>query len=77
MKKKISKIEANIETNETELAALEQKLLDTSLYESGKQDELQVILQRQGELKQQNEVFEEEWMHLHEELEVLEETQQI
>lgn len=77
LKKKISKIEANIETNETELAALEQKLLDTSLYESGKQDELQVILQRQGELKQQNEVFEEEWMHLHEELEVLEETQQI
>lgn len=77
LKKKVSKIEASIETNETELAALEEKLLDTSLYESGKQDELQQILQRQGELKQQNEAFEEEWMQLHEELEALEETLQI
>ena len=77
LKKKVSKIEADIETNETELAALEEKLLDTSLYESGKQDELQQILQRQGELKQQNEAFEEEWMQLHEELEALEETLQI
>lgn len=77
LKKKVSKIEASLETNETELAALEEKLLDTSLYESGKQDELQKILQRQGELKQQNEAFEEEWMQLHEELEVLEETLQI
>lgn len=77
LKKKVSKIEADIETNETELAALEQKLLDTSLYESGKQDELQEILQRQSELKQQNEAFEEEWVQLHEELEALEDKMQV
>ncbi|EGG99403.1 ABC transporter2C ATP-binding protein2C putative [gamma proteobacterium IMCC2047] len=55
------------------MAEIEEKLLDTSLYESGKKDELQEILQRQGELKQQHEELEEQWMLLNEQLETLEE----
>ena len=72
LKKKVSKIEASIEANETELSSIEEKLSDTAIYEAANKDELQQIMQRQGELKQQNETFEEEWMELHEELETLE-----
>jgi len=73
LKKQVAKIEAGMEVNETALAEIEEKLLDTSLYESGKKDELQEILQRQGELKQQHEELEEQWMLLNEQLETLEE----
>lgn len=73
LKKQVAKIEAGMEVNETALAEIEEKLLDTSLYDSGKKDELQEILQRQGELKQQHEELEEQWMLLNEQLETLEE----
>jgi len=72
LKKKVSKIEVSIERNEAELTSIEEKLSDTTIYEAANKDELQQIMQRQGELKQQNETFEEEWMELHEELEALE-----
>lgn len=77
LKKKVSKIEADIESNETELSGIEEMLLDTLLNESGNKDELQQILQRLGELKQQNEELEEEWIRLHEELEVLAQALQV
>jgi len=73
LKKKVSKIEAGIESNEKELAGIEERLSDPSLYEAANKDELQQLVQRQGELKQKNETLEEEWMVLHEELEALEE----
>ncbi|MEH6358528.1 MAG: ATP-binding cassette domain-containing protein [Pseudomonadales bacterium] len=76
LKKKVSKIEANIEATETELTSIEEKLSDTTLYEAANKDELQKIMQRQGELKQLNETLEEEWMELNEELETLEEALQ-
>jgi len=72
LKKKVSKIETSIEANEAELTSIEGKLSDTAIYEAVNKDNLQQIMQRQGELKQQNETFEEEWMELHEELEALE-----
>jgi len=73
LKKKVSKIEADIECNEKELAGIEERLSDPSLYEVANKDELQQLVQRQGELKQQNAELEEQWMVLNEELEVLEE----
>jgi len=76
LKKKVSKIETAIEKNETELSGIEEKLLDTTLYEAANKAELQQIMQRQGELKQHNEELEEQWMELHEELEALEEALQ-
>jgi ATP-binding cassette subfamily F protein 3 len=76
LKKKVAKIEANIETTETELTGIEEKLSDTTLYEAANKDQLQKVMQRQGELKLLNETLEEEWMALHEELEALEEVLQ-
>jgi len=73
LKKKVSKVEAGIESNEKELAGIEERLSDPSLYEAANKDELQQLVQRQGELKQQSEELEEQWMLLHEELEALEE----
>jgi len=76
LKKKVGKIEAAMESNETELGSIEEKLLDTTLYEAVNKAELQQVMQRQGELKQHNEELEEQWMELHEELEALEATLQ-
>ena len=72
MKKKVSKIEAAIAGNEVELNSIKKTLLDNSIYEEANKATLQLIMLRQGELKQQNEKLEEEWMMLHEELEALE-----
>lgn len=77
MKKKISKIEATVKSNETELANIEEQLLDSTLYEVTNKDKLQQVLQRQGELKRHNEELEEEWMLLHVKLEVLDQALQI
>lgn len=73
LKKKVSKIETGIESNEKELAGIEERLSDTSLYEAANKDELQRLVQQQGLLKQQNEELEEQWVVLHEELDQLEE----
>ena len=70
--KKVSKIEKDMASNEAALAAIEQQLLDTTIYDDKNKKQLQEILQRQGSLQQQNKILEEEWMLLHEELEVLE-----
>ena len=73
LKKKVSHIETGIESNEKELAGIEERLSDPSLYEAANKDELQRLVQQQGLLKQQKEVLEEQWMVLHEELDQLEE----
>jgi ATP-binding cassette subfamily F protein 3 len=72
MKKKVSKVEVTIAGNEVELNSIKKKLLDNSIYEEANKATLQLIMLRQGELKQQNEKLEEEWIMLHEELEALE-----
>ena len=72
MKRKVSKVEAAIQSNELELSNIESELLDNSIYEDSNKAKLQQLILRQGELKQQNEKLEEEWMTLHEELEALE-----
>jgi len=70
IKKKITKIETTIESNETALTGIKEQLLDTTLYEVTNKDKLQQVLQRQGELKRHNEELEEEWVILHEALEI-------
>jgi ATP-binding cassette subfamily F protein 3 len=72
VKKKVSKVEASIASNEVELSSIESKLLDITTYEDSNKTKLQEVMQRQGELKQQNEKLEEEWLLLHEKLEALE-----
>jgi ATP-binding cassette subfamily F protein 3 len=70
--KNVSKIEKEMAKNEEELSTIEKQLLDTIMYDDTNKKELQEILQRQGLLLQQNKALEEEWMVLHEELDVLE-----
>jgi ATP-binding cassette subfamily F protein 3 len=77
MKKKVSKVEAAIASNELELSSIESKLLDNTIYEDVNKAKLQEIMQRQGELRSQNETLEEDWMQLHEELEALEQALQV
>lgn len=72
LKKQVAKTETEMEAIAAKLDAIEAQLLDTGLYEAARKDELQEILQNQGELKQQNEMLEEQWMLLNEELEALE-----
>jgi ATP-binding cassette subfamily F protein 3 len=69
---KVSKVEKNIAKNEEELAAIEKQLLDTEMYVDENKKKLQEILLIQGTLQQKNKILEEEWMQLHEELELLE-----
>jgi ATP-binding cassette subfamily F protein 3 len=72
LKKQVAKTETEMEAIAAKLDTIEAQLLDTGLYEAARKDELQEILQNQGELKQQNEMLEEQWMLLNEELEALE-----
>ena len=69
----IKKIERQISDFETKLAAIEDSLSDTSLYEDGNKDKLQQLLIDQGELRQQHEHAEEQWFELNQELEELQE----
>lgn len=69
---KVSKIEKSIAKNEEELTVIEKQLLDTTMYDDENKKRLQEILLKQGTLQQQNNTLEEEWIQLHEELELLE-----
>jgi len=73
---KISKVEKEIAKNEKELSKIENTLLDTTIYDDTNKKKLQELLQRQGTLRQESKVFEEEWLALHEQLENLEQSLQ-
>lgn len=68
---KITTIEKAIAKNEKKLSAMETTLLDTSIYEDAHKKKLQQLLQEQGALQQENKAYEEEWLNLQEELEVM------
>lgn len=73
---KVSKVEKAIARNEKLLNEIENSLLDTAIYDDTNKKKLQEILQRQGAIQQENKAFEEEWLALQEELEILEQSLQ-
>lgn len=69
--KQLTTIEAKLNKLEKELASVEQSLADPSLY-SEANNKLQDFLKKQGELKNQQEDLELEWMTISEEKETVE-----
>jgi len=51
------------------LAAIEEKMGDSDLYDASRKDELNKLIQEQGKLKAELEEVEMEWMDLTEQLE--------
>ncbi len=68
---KLKKYEKELDSLQNQLEQLETQLADTSLYEADNKDQLQFLLQEQGQLKQQLSDCEENWMTVSEELEAL------
>lgn len=68
---KLKKAEQLIAKLEPKLADIEEQLSDTSLYDAERKDELQKLLQEQGQLKSKLEQAEEQWFELSQELEEL------
>ncbi len=67
--RKLKKLEKLMAANEQELTDIEGQLHRTDLYDSANKEELQQLLQRQGKLRQQLDLMEEEWLAVSEELE--------
>ena len=67
----IKKLEQQIANNEKELAAIETRLHDTDLYQDSGKDELRSLLQRQGQLREQTEQLEDQWLQQSEALEAI------
>ena len=71
LRKAIEKLEAQMEREQSALASLEESLTDTSLYEAGGKDRLQILLREQGEHRTRLEALEAEWLTQQEALEAL------
>ena len=71
IRNKIKKIDREMESAQTKLAAVEEKLGDSTLYE-GDNSELNKLLLEQGTLRKSLEQLEEQWLELNEELEAQE-----
>ncbi|MBB3048562.1 ATP-binding cassette subfamily F protein 3 [Litorivivens lipolytica] len=69
LRKQIKGLEAGMDKAQRRLAELEESLADTSLYEAANKARLQELLKEQGELRQQLESQEEEWLLAQEEME--------
>ncbi len=72
LKKQLDKLEKQLDKAQSELSEVEQALAEPDIYDATNKDKLQVLLKKQGELSQQSETIEEEWMLVQEELETLE-----
>jgi len=66
LKKEINRLEREMEKTGTELAALDETLLDTELYEEANRRQLKQLLQEQGELRSRLVDLEEKWLELSE-----------
>jgi len=74
IRKNIEKCESQIGKLQPKLAAIEEKLSDTGLYDAARKDELLKIMNEQTELKAQLETAEEQMLELMMELEELEQS---
>lgn len=72
IKKRLEKLDADMESQHTQLSEIEASLSDSSLYDAENKAKLKEILQQQATLTQQAESTEEEWMEQQEALETLE-----
>ena len=61
--------EQRMEKLQTQLSTIEEKLGDNDLYDAARKDELNKLLQQQGQLKAELEEVEMQWMELSEQLE--------
>jgi len=64
-------IEKDMTRSEAEMQDLQARLADPSLYEDDQQEELPVLLKREGELRQLTEALEERWLETQEALDSL------
>lgn len=71
LKNSIKTLEKNMDRNSQLLEKLEQELSDNQIYEEANREKLQLLLQQQGQLKQQDQELEEQWLALNEALEAL------
>ncbi len=69
IKKKIAKLETEMEKVDARLSSINDQLNDTELYNDSCKTKLTEVLQSQAELKQQSELLEMDWLALQEELE--------
>lgn len=69
LRKQQQTAEKQMEKLQAKLSDIEEKMADTGLYEAARKDELQTLLQNQGQLKSELEEVEMQWMELSEELE--------
>ncbi|MEB5930353.1 ATP-binding cassette domain-containing protein [Acinetobacter schindleri] len=74
IRKNIEKCESQVGKLQPKLAAIEEKLADTGLYDAARKDELLKIMNEQTELKAQLETAEEQMLELMMELEELEQS---
>ena len=74
IRKNIEKCESQIGKLQPKLAAIEEKLADTGLYDAARKDELLKLMNEQTELKAQLETAEEQMLELMMELEELEQS---
>ncbi len=72
LRKKVQAAERQVDKWQSQLDDLEQQLGDTTLYDAERKNELQELLQQQGQLKQKLAQAEEDWMELSETYEEME-----
>ncbi len=72
LKQKIENTEKAMEKAGRELDALNDRLADSGLYDSDRKEELDDLLQEQGQVRQQADQLENNWLALQQELEELE-----
>lgn len=65
------KLESQIEQLQMRLAQIDNLLADTAIYQDSQKEQLQKLLQEQGQLKNQLEEYEEQWFEKQEALETL------
>ncbi len=69
LRKLVQQLEQKMENRQQQLSSIEQQLADNSLYDGSRQELLKQLLQQQGQLKQQLEEVELQWLEAVQELE--------
>jgi ATP-binding cassette subfamily F protein 3 len=72
LERELTRLEGRIDTLQSERDALQLRLSDNNLYSGAGSRELQVTLQRHGQLGREIEVLEMEWLRIGEALELVE-----
>ena len=68
---KIKNLEKELEKLQSRIAVITEQLADATIYEAGNKDKLTELLKEKGNVENQIEEVEMEWLEIHEELELL------